>query len=33
MIDIKESVEQAVKVDQERYLFSNDIHYIPVAKV
>lgn len=31
MIDIKESVEQAVKVDQERYLFSNDIHYIPVA--
>lgn len=31
MIDIKESVEQAVKADQERYLFSNDIHYMPAA--
>ena len=31
LIDIKESVEQAVKADQERYLFSNDIHYIPAA--
>ena len=31
LIDIKESVEQAVKANQERYLFSNDIHYIPAS--
>ena len=31
LIDIKESVDQAVKADQERYLFSNDIHYIPAV--
>ena len=31
LVDIKQSVEQAVKADQERYLFSNDIHYIPSA--
>lgn len=28
LIDIKASVDQAVAVDQERYLFSNDIHYL-----
>ena len=31
LIDIKESVNQGVKADQERYLFSNDIHYIPAV--
>ena len=31
LIDIKESVDQAVKADHERYLFSNDIHYIPAV--
>lgn len=33
LIDIKESVDQAVKADLERYmyLFSNDIHYIPAV--
>ena len=29
LIDIKASVDQAVAADQERYLFSNDIHYLP----
>lgn len=31
LIDIKESVERAASADQERYLFSNDIHYLPAA--
>ena len=31
LIDIKESVERAAAADQERYLFSNDIHYLPSA--
>ena len=29
LIDIKEAVDQAASADQERYLFSNDIHYLP----
>ena len=29
LTDIRSSVEQAVNADQERYLFSNDIHFIP----
>lgn len=31
MVDIESSVEKAADHDQERYLFSNDIHYIPAA--
>lgn len=31
MIDIEASVEKAADHDQERYLFSNDIHYIPAS--
>ena len=31
LIDIKKSVECAAAADQERYLFSNDIHYLPAA--
>lgn len=31
LIDIKESVERAAAADQERYLFSNVIHYLPTA--
>lgn len=31
LIDIKKSVDQAIEADQERYLFSNDIHYIPAS--
>lgn len=30
-VDIKESVDRAVRDNQERYLFSNDIHYIPAC--
>lgn len=29
LVDIQKSVESAVLCDQEQYLFSNDIHYIP----
>ena len=29
VVDIEASVQEAVDHDQERYLFSNDIHYIP----
>lgn len=29
LVDIAASVRKAVEMDQERYLFSNDIHYIP----
>lgn len=31
LIDIKQSVDDAVAADQERYLFSNDIHYVPAS--
>lgn len=30
-VDIQASVEQAVNADMERYLFSNDIHYLPAS--
>ena len=30
-VDIRASVQAAVADDQERYLFSNDIHYIPAG--
>lgn len=31
LVDIEESVREAVRVNQERYLFSDDIHYIPAS--
>ena len=31
VVDIEASVQEAVDHDQEQYLFSNDIHYIPAA--
>ena len=31
LIDIRKSVDQAAAADMERYLFSDDIHFIPAS--